>query len=172
MLLLLHIAISRLLILLRMETRPMKVAVASILSGLIITLGFLWLVYLRSLEVRSYGFYGLLYASMVYGCFSYAYLHLCLMGETARRLHILYELKMRGTLSKEKLALDYGANDIIVARLNRLIRSGQLRLKGNRYQLNKTFLCAVSRLLLIWAQLIGFRSDKLSSTTTRSHVKR
>ena len=114
------------------------------------------------------GFYGLLYCTIVYGCFSYAYVHLFYMGETARRLHILYELKLHGAMTQEQLTQRYSAQMMLEVRLHRLVAMGQLKREGNRYVLQKRLLCWASGILMVWASLIGFRSEVLDKSASKA----
>ena len=117
--------------------------------------------YLRFVRTPTVSAVGCLYAVLVYGCLSYAYLHVYLMGETARRLHILYELKVHGCMPVDQIAARYGAGDMLSARLDRLLAMHQLEKKGGRYVLRKQFLCFASRIIVLWARVLGFRSDML-----------
>ena len=137
------------------------VAIASIVAGFMATLALAWFLYLAYLDSTAQRLYGLFYATIVYGCFSYAYLHLFLMGETARRLHILYELKVHGPLTRTQITERYGAKDMLGARLERLVGMQQLRVEGQRYVLQKIFLVCASKILIGWGKILGFRAEAL-----------
>ena len=159
LLFLLHATLSRLTLVCAPRVSSPFVALGSILLGFALTLAFVGHFFLQHLANRSEVFCGYFYSAIVFGCFSYAYLHLFLMGETARRLHILYELKTHERLTRKQLARVYGASAMLSARLQRLLTTQQLALQENRYVLQRRFLTMVSSALLGWGRLIGF-SDK------------
>ena len=74
-----------------------------------------------------------LYAFIIYYALAYAYFHLFNMGETARRIKILYEIDRAGSLSKEAIPLNYGISEMLSVRLKRLIAMKQVGCKGNCY---------------------------------------
>ena len=145
----------------RINISSLLVVLLSILVclGLILAMG--WQVHLRYLVHPREIFCGAGYAAIVTCCFSYAYVHLFMMGETARRLHILYELQNHGSMTHAQLMEIYGASTMLSARLQRLLESHQLALKDNRYILRKTFLYRVSTVLMGWGRMLGFRAEAL-----------
>ncbi len=157
----LHAVFSRAALASEAKISSPVVAMASIVAGFAATLGLAWFLCLGHLDDDAQRVFGLLYASIVYGCFSYAYLHLFLMGETARRLHILYELKVHGPFGRDEITARYGAKDMLGARMERLVGMGQLRREGNRYVLQKLFLVRASKLLMAWGKVIGFHTEAL-----------
>ncbi len=157
----LHVCISRLALLVNGKISSAYSVALAIAMGFIVILGFSWVAYFRFSEPRQERFLGLFYCAVVYGCFSYAYLHLFYMGETARRLHILYELKLHGCLTREQLTQHYGAQTMLEVRLDRLVAMGQLKREGDRYVVQKRFLCWASGILMAWSKLIGFHSEAL-----------
>lgn len=161
LLFLIHATLSRVLLICRLRIPSLMGLLFSIILGFSAVLITGWQIHLQHFSNRTEIFCGMLYIWIVYGCFSCAYFHLFMMGETARRLHILYELKILGTLARSDLAAAYGANAMLSVRLDRLVAARQLVLKGDRYVLQKYFLYSVSRALMIWGSIIGFRSDVL-----------
>lgn len=159
LLLALHAALSRLVLALKIRLSSPLVALLSIAAGFGATLALGWALYLRFVETSGGLACGVLYVLLVYGCLAYAYLHVYLMGETARRLHILYELKVHGSMTAAEIAARYGAGDMLSARLDRLLAMQQLEEKGGRYVLRKQFLCFASRMIVLWADVLGFRSE-------------
>jgi len=72
--------------------------------------------------------------AVIYCALAYCHFHFVNMGETARRIRILRELdENRGGLSREEILDRYNAVQIVSARLGRLERSGQIKLKDGRY---------------------------------------
>ena len=83
------------------------------------------------------------------------------MSETARRLHILYELKRRGKLSRSQIEESYGVEHMLKVRLERLVNTHQLAIIRDHFVLQKKTLCRISKLLMQWGNLIGFHEDVL-----------
>jgi len=71
---------------------------------------------------------GLCFCALGYGFF-----HFVNMGETARRIRLLLELRENGPLPEAELLRRYPASEILDARLGRLLRNGQVRLSEGRY---------------------------------------
>ncbi len=148
-----HLAMAWTARLLRLRIPSPAVALGAIGAGMLAAIFF---------GARGNGLFGAVYAAIVCGCLSHAYLHLFLMGETARRLHILHELRQRGPLTRGQIETLYGAKDMLDARLGRLVAMQQFRREGDRYFLQKMTLCRISLALMLWGKILGFRSESLA----------
>ncbi len=148
-----HLAMAWTVRLLRLRMPSPAVAIAAIAAGMLAAIFF---------GAYSNGFFGGVYAALVYGCLAHAYLHLFLMGETARRLHVLHELKRHGPMTRGQIEDLYGAKDMLDARLDRLVAMQQFRREGDRYFLQKMILCRISLALMLWGKILGFRCESLS----------
>lgn len=80
---------------------------------------------------RDAGFYA--YFFCLYSFAAYAYFHVFNMSETARRVRLLSYLGQRGQVSTEEVERIYQADDMTVARLERLVSLRQCSLKDGRY---------------------------------------
>lgn len=81
---------------------------------------------------------------LTYVSLGYCYFHFLNLGETARRIRILRELKDSPEgLSLEEILRRYNAKEIVERRLLRLARNGQIRLKSNKYY--------IARPTMLWA---------------------
>ena len=77
---------------------------------------------------------------ITYVSLCYCYFHFVNLGETARRIRILRELKdSNNGLDSDEILKRYNAKEIIQNRLTRLISSGQIILKDNRYFIRLEF---------------------------------
>lgn len=102
-----------------------------------------------------------LYAFIIYHALAYTYFHSFNMGETARRIKILYEINHAGILSKEALSINYGASEILSVRLKRLVDMKQLGRNGYYYVLTGRLLYFAALIVLAWSRLLGFRDARL-----------
>jgi len=92
----------------------------------------------------------LLLALLTTAMLGYCYFHFLNLGQTARRVRILRELvEAGGGLTRDELLKRYNAQEMIDQRLGRLLRGGQVVLRGGRYVIGK-------RAVLRMAQAIEF----------------
>jgi len=84
----------------------------------------------------------------IYLCFSYVYFHWNNMGETARRIRLVTELRQapRG-LSRAEILVRYGQREIIDRRLKRLLESRQIKEVDARYHLDNPSVLAMARIM-------------------------
>ncbi|HOX22998.1 MAG TPA: hypothetical protein PLL10_05995 [Elusimicrobiales bacterium] len=84
---------------------------------------------------------------LAYGALGYGFFHFINMGETARRIRLILEIKESGGLSEAELLGRYPAAEILRARLVRLERNGQLKLRDGRYVLGAGTVLFMARAL-------------------------
>lgn len=69
-----------------------------------------------------------------YTVLGYCHFHFVNLGETARRIRLLWELRAAGgTLSRNDLLARYSAHEIVEKRLSRLLGTGQIVRRGDRF---------------------------------------
>jgi hypothetical protein len=119
----------------------------------------LWAVYLAKLSGAAL-FGASLYAALTYSLLAYSYFHIFNMGETARRVRILSELRERGELSAGELKSLYNAASILDRRMERLVALGQVRLEGGRVVLKSRKLYRVASVMDWWGRVLGLPSLK------------
>lgn len=84
-----------------------------------------------------------------YIALGYCYFHFINLGETARRIRLLRELSdSPDGLSLEEILQRYNAKEIIDNRLNRLLKSGQIIHRDNRYYIGKPAMLLMSKAIL------------------------
>lgn len=92
---------------------------------------------------------------LVYILLSYCYFHFVNLGETARRIRLLRELKESdGGLTLEEMRSRYNANEILSRRLDRLIKNGQVVLKEERYFIAKPIMLSIAKMMLFLKHLL------------------
>ncbi len=76
----------------------------------------------------------LLIHSLTYVSLGYCYFHFVNLGETARRIRILWEIKdSQGGLSLEEILMRYNAQEILQRRISRLVKNRQMVFKNDKY---------------------------------------
>ena len=116
--------------------------------------GALWAVYLKGLSGQTL-WSASLYGALVYALLAYSYFHLFNMGETARRVRVLVELRERSAMSVEALISLYNAGAMLDKRLERLIALGQVRVEGGRIVLSSRRLYWAAVLMNFWCRFLG-----------------
>jgi hypothetical protein len=107
-----------------------------------------------SMNAQAYGGF-FLSILLAYVCLSYCYFHFINLGETARRIRILRELyDSKDGLSYEELLQRYNAKMILEVRVNRLMESGQIELKKDRYFVRSPLVFLFSRMVLGMKKLL------------------
>lgn len=98
---------------------------------------------------------------MTYVSLGYCYFHFVNLGETARRIRILRELKdSPDGLSLDEILERYNAREIVERRISRLIKNDQIIFKNNRYYISKTIMLLIARFLIaLKLILLGKRSE-------------
>jgi hypothetical protein len=73
------------------------------------------------------------YGVVVYACVAYSYFHLFNMRETARRIRILSEIYLAGSLNTGQLLRLYDGTTVLGMRLDRLLATGHLVRQADRF---------------------------------------
>lgn len=96
-----------------------------------------------------------------YMALGYCYFHFINLGETARRIRLLRELSESGDgLSMDEILQRYNAKEIVENRLNRLLKSGQIIYKDDRYYIGKPTMLFISQAIIFLKLLIlGKKSE-------------
>jgi hypothetical protein len=105
----------------------------------------------------------ILYAVVVYTGLAYFYFHLFNTSETARRIRLIYHIYRAGSLPMEELFRLYDVRDVVKLRLERLVETGQLRLKDGVYSIGTGPLYAAAVLVAWWQRILGMPSPPSSS---------
>jgi hypothetical protein len=101
----------------------------------------------------------LVYGAVVYACLAYSYFHVFNMSETARRIRILSELYISGSLSAEEISRAYSGEVLLGVRFDRLVATGQLEERGGRYVRAGRLLYVAALLTRGWRSVLGFDRD-------------
>lgn len=110
-------------------------------------------------EGRSYleMLYMLLFVFLVFNGVAYAYFHFFNMSETARRIRMLLHIRQMGPsgLRIQELEREYSPQDMIEARLDRLVKMRQLVLDADgRYRVSGQVLLWAGRIMAWWRRLV------------------
>jgi hypothetical protein len=130
-------------------------------GGLLVT-GFLCVWCTFQLELTPVDTAGQLLANLAtFMALGYGYFHFLNLGETARRVRLLRELvEADGSLSPKELYRRYNAQTMVRARLDRLIKAGQVILQDGRYCLGNSTLLFSARIIEIMKLVVlGKRSE-------------
>lgn len=100
------------------------------------------------------------YCLLVYNTLAYVYFHIFNMSETARRIHILIELKKAGILKRHDIIKKYTVEDVIDNRVDRLLELKQLKIEDNKYKINAYFLLTAAEIYDIWRKILGYGIEK------------
>lgn len=85
---------------------------------------------------------------IIYLGLSNGYFHFVNMGETSRRIRILREIAFyKDGLTFDELLKRYNAEEIIDRRLNRLIKTGQITARDERYYINKPLVLVIAKFI-------------------------
>ena len=143
-------------ILRRRSVAPQLVAVSCVAVGNLPVLWIGWSFALKELcRTPLDVFYGLLYLLVTYNGFGFCYFHLLNASETSLHLHIMMTLLVEGDIRSEDLAARYGAEDMIGARIQRMIALDQLKERDGYFILNSRGLILVGRIINIWRRILG-----------------
>jgi hypothetical protein len=86
---------------------------------------------------------------LIYGAASYCYFHVVNLGETARRIRILREIRLAGgALTLDAIRRRYGASEMLDRRIGRLVGTGQLTARDGRLFGGKPLMRVFSILLV------------------------
>jgi hypothetical protein len=95
------------------------------------------------------------YVVVVYVCIAYSYFHLFNMSETARRIRILRELHAAGSLTAEEISRRYSGASVLETRFDRLLATGQLRMRAGRFVGAGRLLYMAACLVRAWRLVLG-----------------
>lgn len=87
---------------------------------------------------------------IIYFCSGYCYFHFINLGVTARRIRLLWELyESKQGLLFEEITSRYNARYMVEARLARLINSGQVVSKNDKYFIGKPLMLCVTKIIIM-----------------------
>ncbi len=130
----------------------LKSVVAGFILGLLATL------YLDAWALA--GFRGgdpwvLLANGLIFCALGYGYFHFVNLGETARRIRILLEIRADGgSLSQERILLAYNARAMVDARLQRLVGKRQVMERDGRLFVRPSFLLFAVRVMAFFRVIL------------------
>lgn len=109
-----------------------------------------------SIALKAPSIWSVLANATIYACFSYVYFHWNNMGETARRVRLVLELRAWPEgLSRAEIVKRYGHREMIDRRIVRLVESGQIQLIDSRYFLGKPAVLAMARIMSLLKRLLA-----------------
>lgn len=135
------------------------VAFKSVLFGYLPTALLLWFFVFRDISSVSALMTTVLYCFVVYSSLAYTYFHFFNMSETARRIHILYEIYRHNSLPVKDFTALYKTTDIIDIRLKRLVEMNQLEYSSGFYEIKGKILYFASRLVLLWRRILALNEN-------------
>lgn len=100
------------------------------------------------------------YCFIIYSSFAYIYFNFFTLSETARRIHILYEVYKAGSLSEKEITDMYKLSDIIGIRLKRLVEMKQLRYENGHYSIDGKILYRAASFISLWRKALGFEKSR------------
>ena len=111
-------------------------------------------------ETASVAGYGIL-TLLTYSALGYCHFHFVNLGETARRIRLLRELfDAGGMLSRSDLLTRYNAKEIVEKRIARLINSGQVVHREQRYYIQNPAVFRIAQFMVVLKVIIlGKRSE-------------
>lgn len=139
-----------------MKCLPLLVGIKCTLFGniplLLISLSLLLRERLEAWEMIS----AILYVLIIYNVLAYSYWHIFNMGETARRIRMLYELSLAGRMKHSELENRYGVKNIIDVRLERLIAMKQILKHQKRFFLRSPLFYWIGVVILKWGFFLKY----------------
>ena len=115
------------------------------------TLALAWLLIRGSSPPGTQNILALAYALLVNLSTGYVYFFVFSMGETARRIRLLHEIRDSGVPSS------YSEEDVLDTRLERLRELGQISFDGQRYRLRGKVLYRGALLVAAWRKILGLK---------------
>ena len=101
-----------------------------------------------------------------YAALGYGYFHFINLGETARRVRLLWEFAdAGGALSDEEILRRYNADEIVRVRLGRLLRNGQIVERDGRYVIGRPTMLRMVRTLMLTKRLLLGRTGERDEGT-------
>jgi hypothetical protein len=95
------------------------------------------------------------YVLGTYNACCFCYLNAFNVTETSLHVNILMRIFTSNGMPLEELARIYGVQEMIAARVHRMIALGQLTESGGRYFLNNSSLVMVGRVINTWRRVLG-----------------
>ncbi len=134
---------------------PQVVGLATAAAGNLPVVFLAWEAALKSSAGNSIdAFYGIAYVLLTYNACCYGYFCVLNLSETSLHVNILMRLLTGGGTRPEQLAHMYGVEEMISARIDRMIALGQLQEKGGRYFLGNGTLVLVGRVINLWRRIL------------------
>ena len=136
---------------------PQVLLLRLVLAFNLVVLAGTWLIARHEARDAAQTMYMLAFACLVFNGIAYAYFHFFNMSETARRIRMLLQIGQAGPagLSVQELEHLYSQNDMIEARLDRLVRMNQLSLTPDgRYRVAGNTLLWAGRIMGLWRRLV------------------
>jgi hypothetical protein len=98
---------------------------------------------------------------IIYLSLSYCYFHFVNLAVTARRIRLLRDLNnSEDGMTMDEILLQYNSRDMVQNRIERLVNSGQVIYKNNRYYIGRPAMLWSARIILIMKQLVlGKKSE-------------
>ena len=157
-LLLLHIAVLRITIKKKVNFSSLLVAVKCAIFGNIPLLLMTWLLTVK-MHMNVYETINvILYVLLTYNALAYSYCHIFNMGDTARRIRILYELTLAGRLKYNDLEDKYGVKNMLEVRLERLIAMNQVSKHQGHYILKSLVFYWIGVMVLKWGFFLKYNT--------------
>lgn len=156
-LLLAHLLTSRYGVIRQLSLSPQLALVRLVLFFNVPVLGGAWLIAFYEDRGTPETIYALLFAFLVFNGIAYAYFHIFNMSETARRIRMLLQIRQTGPsgLRIQELEREYSPQDMIEARLDRLVKMHQLVLDDDgRYRASGQVLLLAGRAMAWWRRLV------------------
>ena len=101
------------------------------------------------------------YVGLVYSAMALLYIDAINIAETSLTTHTLLEIAWAGTLSDRELFSHYHADDMVRARMGRMISLGQIRVEGDRHFLAASWLLRFAQAVALWRRVIGLPAPVL-----------
>ncbi len=158
-LVLLHVIILRIMRNKKAKFSPLLITVKCALFGNIPLLIALWFLLAMAHKDSTQIVTAVLYSLTAYNGMAYSYYHLFNMSETARRIRILYELKLSGGSKYENISNKYGTENMLDIRLKRLENMRQISNLQGRFVLKSPLLYWVALLVINWGFLLRYNLE-------------
>lgn len=105
-----------------------------------------------------------LLTALTYGALGYNYFHFINLGETARRIRLLRELYAAGgALTSQQLLKRYPSREIVDKRINRLLGTGQVICRDNRYFIGNRTVVHIALIMTALKKLLLGKASEYDS---------
>jgi hypothetical protein len=151
-----HAVLTRLFAAIGRSVAPQIVVLGTVILGNIPMMWFAWSVVFRKFAGDLVAIAcGVALVSCTYNALGFCYFCLLNLSETSLHVHILMELLLFGPVRAEDLAIRYGVNDMMNARVERMIALGQIRSQNGLFVVNSRGLLSVGRIIHLWRRLLA-----------------